>query len=171
VGGVALIGHLFLQCEIKILHNGYRSGEMSILMILGEGNSRWYSLNNNTAYQYLLFQINDRNGVNNYVKLSQIEVQVLSQSSTVDYDAGTVTVDYTGLPPPAAGSSLVAQFYADDLSIDQQNAVQNFILDTNHFTTQFSFSSVRMVRADLNLQVYYNPAYSVNTALNNVSLS
>jgi hypothetical protein len=136
-----------------------------------EGESRWYSLNNTVAYQYLLFQINDRFGTNPYVKLSQLELQILPQSSTVDYETAAVVIDYLTLPPPVSGTSLVAQFYGDDLSDDQQAAVQSFILDTNHFTTQFTYSAVRMVRADLNLQVYYNPAYSKNTVLNNVSQS
>jgi hypothetical protein len=134
-----------------------------------EGESSWYCLDNTVAYQYLLFQINDRNGNNPYTKLSEIEVQILPQSSTIDYQSAQVVIDYGTLPPPALGSSFTAQFYADDLSPEQQIAVQNFILDTNHFTTQFTFSSVRMVRADLSLQVYYNPAYSRNTILNNVS--
>jgi hypothetical protein len=136
-----------------------------------EGPTRWYSLDNTVSYQYLLFRINDSYGVLPYVKISEIELQILSQSSTVNYQTGQVTVDYGTMTPPASGSSLTATFYADDLSPGQQAAVQDFILDTNHFTTQFSFSSVRMVRADLNLQVYYNPAYSINTVLNNVSKS
>jgi hypothetical protein len=80
-----------------------------------------------------------------------------------------VVVDYGNTYPPAAGTNFLAQFYADDLSPDQQSAVQQFILNTNHFTTQFTYSAARMVRADLNLQVYYNPTYSKNTVLNNVS--
>jgi hypothetical protein len=136
-----------------------------------EGVSRWYSLDNEASYQYILFRINDRYGSSPYVKISGIELQILPQSSTIDYETAEVVIDYGALPPPVLGTSLIAQFYGDDLSPEQQSDVQNFILGTNHFTTQFTFSSVRMVRADLNLQVYYNAAYSRNTILNNVSQS
>jgi hypothetical protein len=137
-----------------------------------EGESRWFALNNSTPYQYLRFQINDRWGNRLYVKLSEIELQILAVSSSINYDTAKVHLDYRGASAvPAAGTSFVAQFYGDDLSLDQQTVVQSFILDTNHFTTQFTYSAVRMVRADLSLQVYYNPAYSKNTILNNVSKS
>jgi hypothetical protein len=134
-----------------------------------EGESRWYALNNTVAYQYLRFQISDRFGSSPYVKLSQLELQILPNSSTIDYDTAAVVIDFLTSTPPILGTSLTAQFYGDDLSPEQQSSVQSFILDTNHFTTQFTYSAPRMVRADLNLQVYYNPAYSVNTVLNNVS--
>jgi hypothetical protein len=106
-----------------------------------------------------------------YTKISEIELQILPKSSTINYDTAQVTIDYGSMSPPVTGSTFIAEFYADDLSPDQQADVQSFILETNHFTTQFTYSAVRMVRADLNLQVYYNPTYSKNTVLNNVSKS
>jgi hypothetical protein len=133
------------------------------------GRTRWYTLNTQTAYKYLLFQINDRYGFSSYVKLSEIELQILPDSSTVDYSTANVVVRFQNPGAPSTGSSLTANFYSDNLTPEQQLAVQNFILDTHHFTTQFSYSSVRMVRADLNLQVCYNPSYNRNTVLNSVS--
>jgi len=133
-----------------------------------EGITRWYSLNENTtAYQNLLFKITDRYGVNNFCKLSEIEVQMLPQSSTINYNTGHISLIFP--TPPASGSTLSATYYASDLSPEEQALVQQFILETNHFTTQFTYSPVRMVRADLDLQVYYNGGYSKNTVLNDVS--
>jgi hypothetical protein len=134
-----------------------------------EGFTPWYSLNNTTAYKYYMIIIYDRYGNANYCKVSEVQAQILPQSSTINYDTANVVIDYGNTGPPASGSQITATFYADNLTPDQQLLVQNFILDTNHFTTQFTYSSVRMVRADLDISVYYNPAYGRNTVMNNVS--
>jgi hypothetical protein len=132
-----------------------------------EGYTKWYALNNDVPYQYLRFKIKDRYGSLNFCKISEIEVQIDSQSSTINYDTSEVTVRY----PTNIGFNNVinAIYYAGNLTPDQQNEVSDFILNTNHFTTQFTYSSARMVRADLSLQVFYNPAFSRNTVLANVS--
>jgi hypothetical protein len=132
-----------------------------------EGYTNWYALNNNTAYTYLRFQINGTYGASSYCKVSEIEVQIAPNSSTIDYNTSGVVLRY---PNNLATNAIIsAQYYAGNLTTTQQSEVASFILNTNHFTTQFSYSSCRMVRADLSLQVFYNPAYSRNTVLAQVS--
>ena len=134
-----------------------------------EGPSRWYSLNNTTAYYYLLFSISDRYGIRPYVKMSEIEVQMLPSSSTLDYATGNVHIDWG--TSPDVNTTLTAQYYISDLTPNEQTDVQNFILDTNHFTTQFTYSTPRMVRADIIVRIYYNPSYGPNTVQNDVASS
>ena len=133
-----------------------------------EGPSRWYALNNQTAYAYIMFQISGSHG-NLYTKLSEIEVQISTNSSTIDYSNSNVVLNY-GVDI-AQGSVLTSQYYVSDLSLNQQTETQAFILNTNHFTTQFTYKSPRMLRTDLTFQIFYNPAYSQNTVLSGVSNS
>jgi hypothetical protein len=132
-----------------------------------EGYTKWYSLNNYTPYTYLRFQINGKYGVSDFCRLSEIELQIYQQSSLIDYSTSTVYVKY---PVNLSANSVInARYYGGNLTQEEQDEVLKFILNTNHFTTQFTYSSCRMVRADLVLQVFYNPVYSRNTVLAQVS--
>ena len=131
--------------------------------------SKWIPVDNilnGTLYQHIAIEILDSYG-SSVTKISDISVQQHSDSSLVNYDSGTVTLNYNLAPT----GNITLDCYNGNFSTLQKQNIVDSLKNLNHFTTLINFRNSVAVVVDINIDIYYLAGFEPNTVLSDVQNS
>lgn len=132
------------------------------------GYSRWVAVDditNTTNYRHIAIEVINRHGSASFTQINEIEVQQLSDSSTINYETGDVVLNYSSAP---GAGDLTAQAFTGNFSASQKDDLITYLRDLNHFTTLINYRDAVARLVDVDADVYYLAGFEPTTIQANV---
>lgn len=129
--------------------------------------SRWIPVDDSsslTAYRHFAVEILDVHSQAPVVKISNIEIQSNSNSSTVDYESGAYNLDYSVAPT----GDIISDYLNGNFSSAQKTDLINTLNSLNHFTTLVNYRNSVGVPIDVVATVRHLEGFEANTVLASV---
>ena len=115
--------------------------------------SKWLKMEGTTAYRYIRIKVLARSGDQNFVKIGNVQLQTIANSSTINYSTGAVHLKFAS--NVSNSQQINSTYLISDYTQDEINDIKEFFDDKKHMTTAMVYKSPIAIPQDIEIDVYY----------------
>jgi len=115
--------------------------------------SKWLKMGTTTAYRHIRIKILNRAGNAAYTRIGNVQLQAISNSSTINYSTGAVHLKYAA--NVANAQQINSTYLISDYTDDEIDDIKEFFEDKKHMTTEMVYKSPIAIPQDIEIDVYY----------------